>query len=46
MRTSQELLAGGIHVVERIPVVIKANAHNADYLHTKSSIMGHWLDQK
>jgi len=41
-----QLLAGGIHVVERIPVVIKANAHNADYLHTKSSIMGHWLEPK
>jgi 3,4-dihydroxy 2-butanone 4-phosphate synthase / GTP cyclohydrolase II len=41
-----QLRAGGIEVIDRIPVVIKANSHNADYLHTKSSEMGHWLNPK
>ena len=33
----------GIRVVDRIPVVIPPNSHNARYLDTKQTRAGHWL---
>lgn len=33
----------GIHVVERVPVVIPSNPHNARYLETKRTRLGHLL---
>ncbi len=38
-----ELMDAGIEVVERIPLVIEANVHNSEYLHTKKTSMGHLL---
>lgn len=34
-----------ITVVERLPIEIKSNAVNEDYLKTKKNIMGHFFDQ-
>jgi GTP cyclohydrolase II len=31
----------GIHVVERIPVLVQPNGHNVEYMRTKQSRMGH-----
>ena len=39
----KSLKALGIDVKHRIPVVIKAQAENADYLEVKRAVMGHWL---
>jgi 3,4-dihydroxy 2-butanone 4-phosphate synthase/GTP cyclohydrolase II len=33
----------GLELIERIPIVIRPNAENARYLHTKQSKMGHLL---
>ena len=33
----------GIEIVERVPIVIEANVHNADYLQVKQDEMGHLL---
>lgn len=35
----------GLHVVERVPLEVSANAHNIRYLQTKRDKMGHFLDQ-
>ena len=35
----------GLHVVERVPIEVTANAHNIRYLATKRDKMGHYLDQ-
>ncbi len=37
------LQADGVKITRRIPVPIKANAHNQDYLETKRERMGHLL---
>ena len=38
-------LAGyGLEIVERVPVIAKANPHNVRYLTTKHEKMGHLLD--
>lgn len=42
----KQLEQGGIQVNQRIPIVIQANAHNQQYLQTKSTKMGHWLDEE
>jgi len=39
----EALVAGGIEVVERIPVTIRRNAENAAYLKAKEEITGHFL---
>ena len=39
------LEAGGIRVVERIPIWIPANAYNIRYLETKRTVMGHFADR-
>lgn len=36
----------GIEVVERIPLIVGVNAHNADYLHTKGSKMDHLISSE
>ena len=41
----EALKAGGIDVVNRLPVVIVAGKENADYLRVKQSLMGHLLSQ-
>ncbi len=33
----------GLEIVERVPLVIPANAHDRRYLETKREKMGHWL---
>jgi 3,4-dihydroxy 2-butanone 4-phosphate synthase/GTP cyclohydrolase II len=33
----------GLSIVERVPLVVAANSHNAEYLNTKVSRMGHDL---
>jgi GTP cyclohydrolase II len=33
----------GIEIVERLPIVVEANPHNASYLQTKKEKMGHLL---
>jgi GTP cyclohydrolase II len=33
----------GISIVERLPIIIKSNVHNAGYLKTKKEQMGHLL---
>jgi GTP cyclohydrolase II len=40
-RKEEGLRQGGIEVVQRIPIVRGHNAHNASYLSTKASRMGH-----
>ncbi|AWH90515.1 GTP cyclohydrolase II [Buchnera aphidicola (Melanaphis sacchari)] len=37
------LIASGINVVERIPLITKKNSKNAHYLNTKAKKMGHLL---
>ena len=39
----EALVAGGIEVVERIPVTMSRNAENAAYLKAKEEITGHFL---
>lgn len=39
----EALVAGGIEVVERIPVTMRRNAENAAYLKAKEEITGHFL---
>lgn len=39
----EALVAGGIEVVERIPVTVRRNAENAAYLKAKEEITGHFL---
>jgi 3,4-dihydroxy 2-butanone 4-phosphate synthase/GTP cyclohydrolase II len=34
----------GLHMVERVPIVIKPNAHNIRYLETKRKKLGHELE--
>jgi 3,4-dihydroxy 2-butanone 4-phosphate synthase/GTP cyclohydrolase II len=34
----------GLRIVERIPIQIPAGLHNRDYLQTKKSKLGHYLD--
>lgn len=36
----------GIHIVERIPLVVGTNHHNQGYLDVKQARMGHLIDQK
>ena len=43
-RKVNALVHGGVEVVERVPHVMKANAHNREYLQTKARRSGHWLD--
>lgn len=43
-RKVEGLRAGGIEVVERVPIVHGRNAHNASYLDTKASKLGHAID--
>jgi len=40
VRALQDL---GIEVVERVPLQVGRNPHNAGYLETKQSKLGHWL---
>jgi GTP cyclohydrolase II len=40
-RKIEELEAHGIAVAERVPIVAHPNAHSANYLHAKTSRMGH-----
>ncbi len=35
----------GLHVVERVPIQMPANRHNARYLKTKRAKLGHWLTE-
>jgi 3,4-dihydroxy 2-butanone 4-phosphate synthase / GTP cyclohydrolase II len=35
----------GLEIVERVPLIIPANPHNARYLATKREKLGHWLDE-
>ena len=35
----------GVMVVDRIPLVIKPNPHNRDYMRTKLTKSGHLLDE-
>jgi len=39
----EALVAGGIEVVERIPVTVRRNEENAAYLKAKEEITGHFL---
>ncbi len=34
----------GIAVVERVPLVVPVNEHNARYFETKSARLGHWVE--
>ena len=36
----------GLEIVERVPIEVTPNAHNADYLRTKREKMGHLLESK
>jgi 3,4-dihydroxy 2-butanone 4-phosphate synthase/GTP cyclohydrolase II len=36
----------GLKVVKRVPLVVKPNKHNAQYLRVKSRKLGHWLGRK
>jgi 3,4-dihydroxy 2-butanone 4-phosphate synthase/GTP cyclohydrolase II len=38
------LIGYGLEIVEEVPLKIKPNPHNAEYLHTKKVKMGHTLD--
>jgi len=42
-RKVKALTAGGVDVVERIPIEVGRNPHNDSYLSTKASKLGHWL---
>lgn len=42
-RKVKALKAGGIDVVERVPIEVGRNPHNDGYLSTKASKLGHWL---
>lgn len=35
----------GFEVVERVPLVVGAVEHNCEYLSTKATRLGHWLDE-
>lgn len=35
----------GFEVIERVPLLVGVNAHNADYLNTKRNRMGHMIQQ-
>ncbi|CAK8053969.1 GTP cyclohydrolase II [Eupransor demetentiae] len=41
----QQLEAAGIEIVERVPLEIKSNSNNANYLHTKATRFGHLLKE-
>ena len=43
-RKVRKLADLGVSIVERVPVLIRANAHSAGYLHAKHERMGHQLD--
>lgn len=36
----------GVHVVERVPLIVGVNAHNQDYLDVKEAKMGHWIHRE
>ena len=42
-RKVNALEAGGLNVVERVPIEVGRNPHNDSYLSTKASKLGHWL---
>lgn len=42
-RKVNALEAGGLKVVERLPIQVGRNPHNDAYLTTKASKLGHWL---
>lgn len=42
-RKLDELQRAGFDVVERVPIQIASNPHNAAYLETKARKLGHWL---
>jgi GTP cyclohydrolase II len=42
-RKVNALEAGGLNVVERVPIEVGRNPHNDAYLSTKASKLGHWL---
>lgn len=43
LRKINGLEMGGIEVVERTPIIIKANSNNVHYLQTKKEKLGHML---
>jgi len=43
-RKVQALTSYGIEVVERVPLHVGRNPHNENYLKTKQSKLGHWLE--
>ncbi len=42
-RKVNALEAGGLNIVERVPIQVGRNPHNDSYLSTKASKLGHWL---
>jgi len=42
-RKVNALEAGGLKIVERVPIQVGRNPHNDSYLSTKASKLGHWL---
>lgn len=42
-RKVNALEAGGLSIVERVPIQVGRNPHNESYLSTKASKLGHWL---
>ena len=42
-RKQEELLALGVEITGRIPVLVEPNAHSAGYLNAKADRMGHLL---
>ena len=42
-RKVNALEAGGLEIVERVPIQVGRNPHNDSYLSTKAAKLGHWL---